>query len=338
MIVLGVETSCDETSVGVVRDGDKILSNVILSQEIHKDYGGVVPEIASRIHITELVGITEKALTRSGLSLEEIDGLAVTCGPGLVGCLLVGMSFVKSVHLARGIPFVGVNHLESHIFAGKLDHPDLKTPHIALVASGGHANLYLVEDWGEYRLLGETRDDAPGEAFDKVAKLLGLGYPGGPEIEDAAAAGDPEFFRFPRAKMGAESFEFSFSGVKTAVSVYLRDKSSQFIKENLPHLAASFQESVVEILTLKTLRAAEKFGIKQISVTGGVARNGRLRDVFESRKPSGVHVFFPSPELCTDNGAMVASCGAFHLARGERSDLELNAVPYLELQYPPVSS
>lgn len=331
MNVLGVETSCDETSVGIVDGGNKILSNVILSQEIHKDYGGVVPEIASRIHITELVGITEKALKRANLTLENIDGLAVTYGPGLVGCLLVGLSFVKSVHLARQIPFIGINHLEGHIFAGKLDHGELETPHIVLVASGGHANLYFVEDWGKYRLLGETRDDAPGEAFDKVAKLLGLGYPGGPEIEKTAKAGDPKFVRFPRAKMGAESLEFSFSGVKTAVAVYLKDKSQEFIKENLPHLASSFQEAVVEILATKTINAANRYGLKQISVTGGVARNKRLRELFESRKPKGTEVFFPSPELCTDNGAMIAACGQFHLNNGKQSDLALNAIPYLEL-------
>jgi len=331
MIVLGVETSCDETAVGIVRDGREILSNVILSQEIHKDYGGVVPEIASRIHITELVGITEKALERADLSLDDIDGLAVTHGPGLVGCLLVGLSFVKSVHLARKIPYVGVNHLESHIFAGKLDHPKLTTPHIALVASGGHSNLYLVQDWGKYRLIGETRDDAPGEALDKVAKLLGLGYPGGPEIERAAGSGDPEFIRFPRAKMGEDNFEFSFSGVKTAASVYLRDKSQDFIDENLPHIAASFQESVAEILTEKTVRAARKYGVNQVSVTGGVARNKRLRELFETEKGADFEIYFPSPELCTDNGVMVASCGYFHLKNGRHSDIGLNAIPYLEL-------
>jgi len=331
MIILGVETSCDETAVGIVEDGDRILSNVILSQEIHSLYGGVVPEIASRIHITELVGITERALERAGVGLGQLNGMAVTYGPGLVGCLLVGLSFVKSVHLARKIPYVGVNHIEGHIFAGKLDHPGLKTPHIALVASGGHACLYLVSDWGRYKLLGETRDDAPGEAFDKVAKLLGLGYPGGPEIEKVAVEGDPGFMRFPRAMIGSESLDFSFSGVKTAVSVYLRDKSDDFIKKHLADLAASFQESVVEILAVKTLEAARQYGSGQISVTGGVARNRRLREVFETRKPRGTEVFFPSPELCTDNGAVIAACGYCHLRNGETSDLSLNAVPYLQL-------
>jgi N6-L-threonylcarbamoyladenine synthase len=244
---------------------------------------------------------------------------------------LVGLSFVKSVHLARGIPFFGVNHLEGHIFAGKLDHADLKTPHIALVASGGHSSLYLVEDWGRYKLLGATRDDAPGEAFDKVAKLLGLGYPGGPAIEDAAAAGDKTFVHFPRARMGKESFEFSFSGLKTAVAVYLQDKDPGFIRQHLADLAASFQEAIVEILAIKAINAAESLRIGQISVTGGVARNKRLREIFTERKPEALQVFFPGLELCTDNGAMVAACGAFHLQKGETSDIDLNAIPYLEL-------
>lgn len=331
MLVLGIETSCDETSAGVVRDGMEILSNVILSQQIHEKYGGVVPEVASRIHITELVDIVDQALEKAGVTIDKIDGLAVTYGPGLVGCLLVGLSFAKSVHMSRKIPYNGVNHLEAHIFAGKLDHPDLETPHIALVASGGHSNLYLVEDWGKYRLLGATRDDAPGEAFDKVAKLLGLGYPGGPAIERAAESGDRKFVRFPRARMGKKSFEFSFSGLKTAVAVYLREKSEDFVEKHRADLAASFQEAVVEILAVKAIDAARRFGIDRISVTGGVARNRRLRELFDERKPANINVYFPSPELCTDNGAMVAACGAFHLERGLASDLDLNAVPYLEL-------
>lgn len=331
MLVLGIETSCDETSAGIVRDGREILSNVILSQEIHERYGGVVPEIASRIHITELVGIIDKALSEAKAGLADLDGLAVTSGPGLVGCLLVGLSFVKSVHLARGIPYYGVNHLEGHIFAGYLEHQTLRTPHIALVASGGHSNLYLVEDWSRYRLLGATRDDAPGEAFDKISKHLGLGYPGGPAIEKAAKEANRNYIKFPRAQMGKESFEFSFSGLKTAVSVFTRDKSKAFIEEHCSDIAASFQEAIADILVRKTMMAAENFGISQISVTGGVARNKRLRELFLERKSSGIEVFFPSPELCTDNGAMIASCGTFHLERGERSDLDLNAVPYLEL-------
>jgi N6-L-threonylcarbamoyladenine synthase len=331
MLVLGVETSCDETAAGIVKDGKEILSNIILSQEIHSKYGGVVPEIASRIHITELVDMIDKALLNAGVKLDNIDGLAVTYGPGLVGCLLVGLSFIKSVHLAKGIPFYGVNHLEGHIFAGKLEHAGLGLPHIALVASGGHSNLYLVEDWGQYKLLGSTRDDAPGEAFDKISKLLGLGYPGGPAIEKAALGANRNFIKFPRAQMGRESYEFSFSGLKTAVSVYVQDKSTEFIEAHRTDLAASFQEAVADILVRKTMAAAESYGIQQISVTGGVARNKRLRELFEERREADTQVFFPSPILCTDNGAMIAACGSFHLARNEHSNLDLNAIPYLEL-------
>jgi len=331
MIVLGVETSCDETSAGVVRDGREILSNVILSQEIHEKYGGVVPELASRIHITELVDIINSALKKAGVELKDLDGLAVTHGPGLVGCLLVGLSFVKAVHQSVGTPYVGVNHLEGHIFSNLLEHGDLKTPHVTLVASGGHSNLYYVEDWGRYKLLGSTRDDAPGEAFDKVAKLLGLGYPGGPAIERHSRDGNRDFIDFPRAMREKGNFEFSFSGLKTAVAIYLKDKSPKFISDHLSDIAASFQEAVCEILTIKTLDAAEAFNVSQISVTGGVARNRRLREIFEERKPSSLEVFFPSPELCSDNGAMIAACGSFHLSKGERSDMGLNAVPYLEL-------
>lgn len=331
MLVLGVETSCDETSAGVVRGEREILSNIVLSQEIHEKYGGVVPEIASRIHTTEIIDIIEKALSTAKVTLDDLDGLAVTNGPGLVGCLLVGVSFVKSVHLAKGIPFYGVNHLEGHIFAGRLEHEQLTTPHVALVASGGHANLYLVEEWGRYTQLGSSRDDAPGEAFDKVSKLLGLGYPGGPAIERASLDGNRGFIKFPRAQMGKGNFEFSFSGLKTAVSVHLQGKSAAYVEAHRAALAASFQEAVVDILVKKTLAAAENFGIAHISVTGGVARNRRLREVFEERKGESMRIFFPKLELCTDNGAMVAACGSFHLGRGERSDLSLNAVPYLEL-------
>jgi N6-L-threonylcarbamoyladenine synthase len=331
MLVLGVETSCDETSAGVVKNGREILSNVILSQEIHEKYGGVVPELASRIHITELVDIIDSALDRAGVTLKELDGMAVTYGPGLVGCLLVGLSFVKAVYQSVGLPYIGVNHLEGHIFSSLLEHGELKTPHITLVASGGHSNLYYVKDWGKYKLLGSTRDDAPGEAFDKIAKLLGLGYPGGPAIEKFSANGNRNFIKFPRAMKEKDNFEFSFSGLKTAVAIYLKDKSPEFISDNLSDIAASFQEAVCEILAIKTLNAASAYDVPQISVTGGVARNGRLREIFEQRKPSDLEVFFPSPELCSDNGAMIAACGSFHLSKGEISDLSLNAVPYLEL-------
>jgi N6-L-threonylcarbamoyladenine synthase len=331
MLVLGIETSCDETSAGVIRDGREILSNVILSQEIHARYGGVVPELASRIHITELVDIIEEALNKAHITLGDLNGMAVTSGPGLVGCLLVGISFVKSVHQAIGIPYYGVNHLEGHIFSNLLEHPELKTPHIALVASGGHSNLYLVEEWGRYRQLGSTRDDAPGEAFDKVSNLLELGYPGGPAIEKYAESGNKNFIRFPRAMREKNSCEFSFSGLKTAVALYLKEKSPAYIQKHLADIAASFQEAVGEVLVMKTLDAAEANGVSQVSVSGGVARNKRLREIFEERKAGNLEIFIPSPDLCSDNGAMIAACGSYHLEKGERSDLGLNAVPYLEL-------
>ncbi len=331
MLVLGIETSCDETSAGVVKDGREILSNVILSQEIHEKYGGVVPELASRIHITELVDIVNMALDRAAVKLADLDGLAVTYGPGLVGCLLVGISFVKSVFQSTGIAYYGVNHLEGHIFSNLLEHPELKTPHITLVASGGHSNLYFVEKWGKYRLLGSTRDDAPGEAFDKISKLLGLGYPGGPAIEKHSIGGKKDFIDFPRAMKDRDNYDFSFSGLKTAVAIYLKDKSPEFIKKHLADIAASFQEAVCEILVIKTLNAAGAFNVSRVSVTGGVARNQRLRALFEERKPDNLGIFIPSPELCSDNGAMVAACGSYHLNMGEKSDLSLNAIPYLEL-------
>ena len=331
MLVLGVETSCDETAASVVKNGSEILSNIILSQEIHSDYGGVVPELASRIHITEIVRIVEKALAKANVGLDDLDGMAVTHGPGLVGCLLVGLSFIKSVSQTKKIPFIGVNHLEGHIFAAKLNYPEISTPHIALVASGGHSNLYLVKDWGDYVLLGSTRDDAPGEAFDKISKLLKLGYPGGPAIEKIAAAGDPKFIDFPRAMKGSRNFEFSFSGLKTAVLVYLHDKSPDFIVEHIPDIAASFQEAVAEVLAVKTINAAKAHNINQISIGGGVARNQRLREIFDERKPNRTDVFLPSPDLCSDNGAMIAACGTFYLKNDIRSDISLNAVPYLEL-------
>ena len=331
MKVLGIETSCDETSAGVVDKDGRILSNVILSQVIHSKYGGVVPELASRIHITELVDIIDLALERADVKPGDLDGLAVTYGPGLVGCLLVGLSFVKSVHQATGIPYFGVNHLEGHIFSSRLEYPDLNIPHIALVASGGHSNLYLVKDWGQYKQLGSTRDDAPGEAFDKISNLLGLGYPGGPAIEKESKGGNRSFIDFPRAMKERDNYDFSFSGLKTAVALYLKDKSPEFVKDHLSDIAASFQEAVCEILVIKTLAAAEANNVTQVSVTGGVARNRRLRELFEERKPESYGIFIPGVELCSDNGAMIAACGLFHLQNGERSDLDLNAVPYLKL-------
>jgi len=332
MLVLGVETSCDETAAAVLQSPRKLLSNIIFSQLVHEKYGGVVPELASREHVKRLIGIVDEALAKSGKTLADFDGFAVTYGPGLVGALLVGLTFVKSMAQALNKPFIGVNHLEGHIFSNYLLDENCRPPFIALIVSGGHANLVQVGDWGDYRLLGRSRDDAPGEAFDKVAKLLGLGYPGGPAMEKAAKNGDDKFFKFPRAFMGKDSYEFSFSGLKTAVAIYLRDKSEDYISGRLSDIAASFQEAVCEVLAVKAIAACRDLGIEKLSVSGGVAMNKRLQQMIgEMAKEAGVEPFFPGPGLSTDNAAMIAVAGAYYLDRGISSKLDLNAVPYLQL-------
>jgi N6-L-threonylcarbamoyladenine synthase len=328
MLILGVETSCDETAAAVLRTPRNLLANVIYSQLIHEKYGGVVPELASREHIKRLIGLVDQALTESGYALNDIEGLAVTYGPGLVGALLVGLTFAKSMAQALNKPLLGVNHLEGHIFSNWLADPECLPPFIALIVSGGHSNLVHVKGWGEYALLGKTRDDAPGEAFDKVAKLLGLGYPGGPAIERKAQGGRKDFFKFPRAFMGRESYEFSFSGLKTAVAIYLRDKNDDFIQGNLPDICASFQEAVAEVLAVKALTACQNLNVNRLSVSGGVAMNKRLRELILERA-GDIKVFFPGPGLSTDNAAMIAAAGGYYLEKGISSPLDLNAVPYL---------
>jgi N6-L-threonylcarbamoyladenine synthase len=330
MLVLGVETSCDETAAAVLESPRTLLSNVIHSQLIHEKYGGVVPELASREHVKRLIGIVDEALERAKCALDDIDGLAVTYGPGLVGALLVGLTFVKSMAQATGKPFIGVNHLEGHIFSNHLTHDNCTLPFVALIVSGGHSNLVHVKDWGKYELLGKTRDDAPGEAFDKVAKVLGLSYPGGPAIEKASQDGDKGFFKFPRAYMGKNSYEFSFSGLKTAVAVYLRDKDNEFIADHLADISASFQEAVCEVLAVKAITACRELRIDKLSVSGGVAMNKRLREMMQGMaKADSIEVFFPGPDLSTDNAAMIAMAGAYYLEKGVSSNLDLNAVPYL---------
>lgn len=331
MLVLGIETSCDETAASVVWDGKKILSNVVYSQMVHKKYGGVVPELASREHIKTIVPVVENALKEAKISLKDVEGIAVTYGPGLVGSLLIGLSFAKSVAYSLNIPFIGINHIEGHIFANFLEYPDLKPPLICLVISGGHSDLILVKNKGEYEKLGQTRDDAPGEAFDKVAKLLEIGYPGGPLIDKLSQKGNPNFFKFPRAYLD-QSFDFSFSGIKTAVALYVAKKSSKEIKEQKKDTVASFQEAVVDVLVEKVIKAALFKDVKKIALAGGVASNSRLREKLKIRSTEqSLEVFFPSPSLCTDNAAMIATAGDFHLSRGERSGLDLNAVPYVKL-------
>lgn len=336
--MLAIETSCDDTGAAVLLDGRKILSNVVSSQvSIHQKYGGVVPELASRRHIESIVPIVTEALEGAKLTLKEIDGIAVTQGPGLVGSLLVGLSFAKSLSLATGLPLVGVNHIEAHLSAIFLEENHLKFPFIGLVVSGGHTSLFRVEGFGKFRRLGQTRDDAAGEAFDKVAKLLGLGYPGGPIIDELSKTGNPKAIRFPRASLGKNSLDFSFSGIKTAVVNYVKthpEIPKGYSEELIRNIVSSFQEAVVEVLVKKTLQAAQHERLKKVVLSGGVAANGLLRQrVMEEASDQKVRVYIPSPPLCTDNAAMVGVVGYEYLKRGIRSPLSLNAFSNLPLSF-----
>lgn len=331
MLILGLETSCDETSAAIVKDG-KILSNAIYSQLIHKKYGGVVPEIASRQHIKTIVPVVQEALNQAKVSLRTIQGVAVTFGPGLVGCLLIGVSWSKAVAYSLKIPFIGVNHIEAHIFANFLEHPKPMPPFVCLVVSGGHSILIYVEDKGNYRIMGQTRDDAAGEAFDKVAKLLEIGYPGGPLIDKMARKANKDYVKFPRAYLEKDSLDFSFSGLKTSVAIYVSKHSKRQIIKSKKDIAASFQEAVADVLIDKSIKALRVAGTDKLALAGGVARNSRLREKLETKAGElKFKLYYPSPELCTDNAAMVAACGDFYLSRGIKSDLTLNAVPHAKL-------
>lgn len=326
MLVLGIESSCDETAAAVVRDGQTLLSNVIASQiSTHSRYGGVVPEIASRKH-TEMIGpVVFQALEDAGATWEDLSGLAVTRGPGLVGSLLVGLSFAKALAWARNLPFVGVNHLESHIAAIFLADRKPEFPFAALVVSGGHTAVYHVRDFDDLKVLGQTRDDAAGEAFDKAAKMLGIGYPGGVAIDRLAKMGNKAAFAFPRAMK--DSPDFSFSGLKTSLLEVLKKNGKSFAEEELTHLAASYQEAIVDVLVAKTMKAATLSCLTRIVVCGGVACNSRLREKFhEQASAAGIELFLPPPILCSDNAAMVAVLGTNLLNRGFADSLALNAV------------
>jgi N6-L-threonylcarbamoyladenine synthase len=326
MLVLGVETSCDDTAAAVLQDERTILANVVSSQDqVHGPYGGVVPELASRQHIRNILPIVDGALRKAGIKLKELDGLAVTYGPGLVGSLLVGLSLVKGVSFRSGIPYVGVNHLEAHLLAIRLEH-EVGFPYIALLASGGHTLLYRVNDVADYLYLGGTRDDAAGEAYDKVAYMMGLGYPGGRVIDHLAKSGDRQAIRFPRARFRHGSYEFSFSGIKTAVWHYLKSRGKEQWEREIADIAASFQEAVVDMLVTPTIKAARATGVPRIVLSGGVAANSRLRESIGGRAAAeGIEAFFPAPKFCTDNAAMIALAGYHSLKRGRRDDFRLNA-------------
>lgn len=336
MRVLAIETSCDDTGAAVVLDGRRILSNVVSSQTlVHQKYGGVVPELASRRHIESIVPIVTEALDQAETTLKEVDGIVVTQGPGLVGSLLIGLSFAKSLSFATGIPFVGVNHIEGHLSAIFLEEKPPSFPFIGLVVSGGHTSLFRVDGFGKYKRLGQTRDDAAGEAFDKVAKLLGLGYPGGPVIDRLAETGQGKAIRFPRPSLGKDSYDFSFSGLKTAVVNYVKAHPSSpggYPEGLICDVVASFQEAVVDVLVRKTLHAARDQKLKKIVLSGGVASNRCLRQRMEEEAAAEkVKVYIPSPELCTDNAAMIAVPGTYYLKRGVRSSHTLNAYANLAL-------
>lgn len=331
MNVLGIETSCDETAAAVVTDGRQLRANIVASQaEMHAAYGGVVPEVASRQHVLWIVPVLERALADAGLGWADLDAVAVTQGPGLAGSLLVGVNAAKAIAFARGLPLVGVNHLEGHIYANWLTGAEITFPVVCLIVSGGHTDLILMRDHGQYERLGRTRDDAAGEAFDKVARILGLGYPGGPAIQQAAENGDPSRYPLPRAWLG-ETYDFSFSGLKTAVlrAVETLRPQEPGATVTVADLAASFQEAVVEVLVEKTRRAALAYGARQVLLAGGVAANRLLRRWMAERVP--VPVVVPPLSLCTDNAAMIAAAGYFRLQRGERAGLELDVDPNLPL-------
>jgi N6-L-threonylcarbamoyladenine synthase len=329
MLVLGIETSCDETTAALVADGKTILSSTIATQlDLLKKYGGVVPEIAARRH-TELIGyVIKEALDVAGKTLDDVEAVAVTSKQGLVGCLMVGVAAAKTLSYVKGVPLIGVHHIEGHIFANLLSHPDMPFPHVCLTVSGGHNMLLYVRGPCRYETLGVTLDDAAGEAFDKVAKFLGLDFPGGPVIDRLSQKGDLRAFKFPRPMIGSKTFDFSFSGLKTAVVNMFRDRLARGDALPLADIAASFQEAVVETLLTKTVRAAVEKNVKTISVTGGVSANSRLRQSFAGTcKQQEIDVFFPALSLCTDNAAMIAAAGYARMLLGERSDLHLNVFP-----------
>ena len=331
--ILAIESSCDETAAAVVKNGREVLSNVIYSQiALHTEYGGVVPEIASRKHIEKINQVIEQALVDAGRQLEDMTAIAVTYGPGLVGALLVGVSAAKAISFASGIPLVGVHHIEGHISANFIENKSLEPPFICLVVSGGHSHLVVVRDYGEYEIIGRTRDDAAGEAFDKVARAIGLGYPGGPKIDKVSKEGNPEAIHFPRAKVGDAEYDFSFSGLKSAVLNYLNSCQMKGEEINVADVAASFQKAVVDVLVEHSMDAVRKYDYKKFAIAGGVASNSSLRQAFEEAcRKEGIEFYHPSPIYCTDNAAMIGAAAYYEYQKGVHHGFDLNAVPNLKL-------
>lgn len=332
LISLAIETSCDETSAAVLKNGREVLSNIIMSQiDIHKKFGGVVPEVASRNHVKDINPVIIEALEKASIGFNDLDFVSVTYGPGLVGALLIGLSSAKALAYALDIPLVGVHHIEGHIAGNYIAHKDLEPPFICLVVSGGHTHLVKVEDYGKYEILGKTRDDAAGEAYDKVARSLGLGYPGGPLIDKLAKEGDKSAIKFPRTYLD-DSYDFSFSGLKSAVLNYLNSMKMKEEEINSADVAASFQEAVIEVLSNKAIRAAKEFSMTKIAIAGGVSANSALRERLTiMAKENNLEFYYPPMELCTDNAAMIGSAGYYEYIRGYKSDLNLNAKPSLRL-------
>lgn len=332
-LILAIESSCDETSAAVVLNGREVLSNVIASQiDTHTKFGGVVPEVASRMHIEVIDGVVKEALEEANVTLDDIDAIGVTYGPGLVGALLVGLQYAKGLAMASKKPLIGVNHIEGHISANYIQTKDLKPPFVSLVVSGGHTFIVHVKDYGVYEVIGQTRDDAAGEAYDKVARAIGLGYPGGPKVDKLAKEGNKHAIEFPRAKFHDETLDFSFSGVKSAVLNYLNKAKMKDIEVNKADVAASFQYAVVEVLKDNVFKTCEKKKLDKIAIAGGVASNSALREALMTEgEKRGIKILFPAPILCTDNAAMIGSAAYFKLIKGEESSLDLNAKPNLKL-------
>lgn len=331
--ILAIESSCDETAAAVVKNGREVLSNIISSQiALHTLYGGVVPEIASRKHIEKINQVIEAALAEAKMTLEDMTAVAVTYGPGLVGALLVGVAEAKAIAYGAKKPLVGVHHIEGHVSANFIEHPDLEPPFVCLIVSGGHTHLVIVRDYGEFEIIGCTMDDAAGEAFDKVARAVGLGYPGGPKVDRAAKEGNPHAIEFPRARVGGSEYDFSFSGMKSAVLNYINQAQMKGEAISVPDLCASFQNAVVDVLVSRAVAAAKEFGYDKLAIAGGVASNSALREgMRKACEREGLKLYYPSPIYCTDNAAMIGAAAYYEYINGARAGWDLNAVPNLKL-------